>query len=150
MNHKHLQELVQNLYKIVDELEAMFPDRQFTPDGLMVGNLGECLVADLYGLDLMPPSNKGYDARTKEGKRVEIKATQSDTVAFRSCPDHTIIIRILRDGTCEECYNGPGQLIWQNFENRKKPSNGQHQISVSKIRKLDKTIPRSQRIPRIR
>jgi hypothetical protein len=70
----------------------MFTGRPFTPDGHMVGSLGECLVADAYNLDLMPPSNKGFDAKTKGGKNVEIKATQSKSVEFRSCPEHTIII----------------------------------------------------------
>lgn len=149
MDHQRFQEQVRNLYAIVDKLEAMFPGRPFTPDGHMVGSLGECLVADAYDLELMPPSNNGYDALTKAGKKVEIKATQARSVAFRSCPEHTIIIRILPDGTFEECYNGPGGLIWQHFEGRTMPSNGQYQISVNQVKELYATVPDSQRIPRI-
>jgi hypothetical protein len=40
----------------------MFPGRHFTPDGHMVGSLGECLVAHAYGLELQTASNKGFDA----------------------------------------------------------------------------------------
>ena len=65
MNHEHFQTQVKNIYKAVIELEQMFSGRPFTPDGNMVGSLRECLVADAYNLDLMPPSNKGFDAKTK-------------------------------------------------------------------------------------
>ena len=127
----------------------MFPGRPFTPDGHMVGSLGECIVADAYGLELMPPSNKGFDALSKDGKKVEIKATQSKRIAFRSCPDHTIIIRIFKDGTFEEYYNGPGERIWKTFEGRKRPSNGQYQISLGRVKALNASVPESHRVPRI-
>ena len=148
MNHDKFRKSVQDLYRIVEELEAMFPGRPFTPDGHMVGSLGEALVADAYGLELLPPSTKGKDALTREGKRIEIKATQGDRVAFRCCPQHTIIIRIYRDGTFKECYNGPGHLIWQQFEGKKLPSNGQHQISLSKVEELNRDVPESERVIR--
>jgi hypothetical protein len=147
VDHDRFQSCVKNLYSIVAELEAMFPGRPFTPDGHMVGSLGECLVADAYGLELMPPSNQGYDARAPDGKRVEIKATQASRVAFRSCPEHTIIIRILPDGSFEECFNGPGEVIWQQFHGKKMPSNGQHQISLHAVKRLNAEVPDSQRVP---
>ncbi|WP_236744354.1 DUF6998 domain-containing protein [Marinobacter similis] len=111
IDHDKFRGLVTQLYATVNELEAMFPGRHFTPDGHMVGSLGECLVADAYNLELKTASNKGYDAVTETGVEVEIKATQSNSVAFRSQPQHAIIIKILRDGTFEEIYNGPGALF---------------------------------------
>lgn len=148
MNHEHFREQVRSIYRAVTELESMFPGRPFTPDGHMVGSLGECLVADAYELSLMPPSNEGYDAITVEGKKVEIKATQSKSVAFRSCPEHTIIIRINKDGTFEEFFNGPGEIIWQQFEGKKRQSNGQYQISLNRVSVLNSTVPDVVRVPR--
>lgn len=84
INPDKLEALVRRLYKTVDELERMFPGRHFTPDGHLIGSLGECLVISAYGLTLMPASTKGYDAVSKTGTKVEIKATQSNAVAFRS------------------------------------------------------------------
>jgi len=127
----------------------MFPRRHFTPDGHMVGSIGECLVADAYDLELMPASNKGFDAISKSGKQVEIKATQSNTVAFRSRPEHAIAIKILPNGSFEEIYNGPGEIVWNYFEGRKVPSNGQFQISIFKLKKLNDEVPESQRIPTV-
>ncbi|HIG42905.1 MAG: hypothetical protein ABGY96_22545 [bacterium] len=146
MDHPHFQNLIKQLYTTVHDLEAMFPGRHFTPDGHMVGSIGECLVADAYDLELMSASNKGYDAVSSDGRKVEIKATQSRNVAFRSCPEHTIIIKIVPDGTFEECYNGPGEVIWDQFEGKKLPSNGQYQIALSKVRLLNEPVPETAKI----
>ena len=149
IDHQKLQLLVKQLYATVGELETMFPGRHFTPDGHMVGSLGECLVADAYGLELKTASNKGHDAVTENGLEVEIKATQSSSVGFRSQPQHTIIIKILRDGTFEEVYNGPGALVWQQFEGKSLPSNGQFQISVARLQKLNQSVASGDRVPSI-
>ncbi|WP_203301053.1 DUF6998 domain-containing protein [Marinobacter sediminum] len=148
IDHDKFRTLVKQLYATVNELETMFPGRHFTPDGHMVGSLGECIVADAYNLELKIASNKGYDAVTETGLEVEIKATQSKSVAFRSQPQHTIIIKILRDGTFEEIYNGPGALVWDQFTGKRLPSNGQFQISLNKLRQLNQTVAQSDRVPR--
>lgn len=148
IDHDKFQALVKQLYATVNELEDMFPGRHFTPDGHMVGSLGECLVADAYNLELKTASNKGYDAVTEIGLEVEIKATQSNSVAFRSQPQHTIIIKILRDGTFEEIFNGPGALVWDQFTGKRLPSNGQFQISLNKLRQLNQTVAPADRVPR--
>ncbi len=149
MDHDKFQELIKQLYSTVSELEFMFLGRRFTPDGHMVGSIGECLVADAYGLNLQTASNKGFDATTQDGKEVEIKATQSKSVAFRSKPEHAIIIKILPNGTFEEAYNGHGHLVWQQFLGKKLPSNGQFQISLNKLKELNKQVGDSSRVPRI-
>jgi len=67
-DREKFQNLVKQLYATVNDLEAMFPGRHFTPDGHMVGSIGETLVADAYNLELMTASNKGYDAVSSSGQ----------------------------------------------------------------------------------
>ena len=148
MNYSKLQNLIKNLYATVHELEAMFPGRHFTPDGHMVGSIGECLVADAYGLELMTASNKGFDAVSPTGIQVEIKATQANSAAFRSEPEHTIVIKILPDGTFEEIFNGPGKLVWDQFAGKTLPSNGQFQISLNKLKALNQQVKENERLPK--
>ena len=88
------------------------------------------------------------NAKSKCGKHVEIKATQSKSVAFRSSPEYAIIIKINKDGTFTEFYNGPGDLIWEQFEGRPIPSNGQYQISLSKVKKLNDIVPSGSKVSR--
>lgn len=146
MSSTKLQGLVQQLYQLTKEIGELYPGRHFTPDGHLVGSIGECIVAEAYGLQLMPASNKGFDAITSNGMQVEIKTTQGKTVGFRSPAEHVVVVKFRSDGSCFEIYNGPGDLIWQQLSNRKRPSNGQYQISVSKLMQLDKMVGESQRL----
>ena len=130
------RDLIRDLYRIVDELEALYPGRKFTPDGHLVGSIGEALVAERYGLTLMPASNKGYDATDADGRQIEIKCTGADHFAFRHESQWVIAVVLRRDGSIEEVYNGPGAPVWALFKHRKLPSNGQHRVSVKRLRKL--------------
>lgn len=118
----------------------MFPGRHFTPDGHLVGSLGECLAAYHYGLELLPASSPGADA-TKEGRKIEIKATQGTRVALRSSPEHLLVLRLDRKGGFSEVYNGPGALVWREFEGKRIPANGQHQVSLARLARLMREVP---------
>lgn len=133
-NIEQVPELIKELYKIVKKLEELFPGRPFTPDGHMVGSLGEVIVAHYYNLILEKPSVKGYDAVDTMGRKVQIKATQGNSVALRSEPEWLIIIKILKTGDYEEIYNGAGKIVWDNCG--KMQSNGQRAINLNRIKKL--------------
>ncbi len=47
-NVERVPDLVGRLYEIVSELEALFPGRYFTPDGHLVGSMGEVMAAHDY------------------------------------------------------------------------------------------------------
>ena len=150
--------LVGELYRLVAEFEAMFPGRHFTPDGHMVGSLGEAIAAHHYDLELLTASNKGFDA-VRRGQmvdgtpvagelQVEIKATQGRSVAFRSAPQHALVLQLHRDGSFTEIYNGPGALVWALFAGKPMPSNGQHQVSLTRLRRLAAEVPEASRLKR--
>ncbi|WP_026340931.1 hypothetical protein [Thioalkalivibrio sp. AKL10] len=145
MDKEHLPRLVGELYRVVGELEAMFPGRHFTPDGHLVGSLGECLAAYHYGLDLLRASSPGVDA-VKDGREIEIKATQGKSVGLRSGPEHLLVLKLDREGGFAEIYNGPGKVVWREFEGKPKPSNGQYQISVKRLTQLMEAVSPHQRV----
>ena len=115
--------LVQKLYRIVDELEHRFPGRKFTPDGHLVGSIGELVAAAKYNLELLPASFEGHDATADDAPLVQIKATQSVRVALRSEPERLIASHIEKTGNTREVYNGPGRPVWNNCGKTQK--NGQ-------------------------
>ena len=41
-------ELLASLYRIVERLEVLFPGRKFTPDGHLVGSIGEVIAARMF------------------------------------------------------------------------------------------------------
>lgn len=139
-----LSEQIKELYTITKTLEEQFPGRKFTPDGHLVGSIGEVLVADYYGLELLPNSTQTHDAISSDRKQIQIKATQVKGVNISSEPDYLIAIKILDTGTWEEVYNGPGKLAWDNAGKMQK--NGQRHISLAKLRGLMNHVPEDERI----
>lgn len=142
----HVPDIVQRLYALVGELESHFPGRKFTPDGHLVGSLGEVLAAYYYDLELLTASTERHDARSRGGRYVQVKATQARRVALRSEPDHLLVLSLLRDGTVDEVYNGPGSLAWAKIGAPQK--NGQFPLSLSTLRKLMLAVPQDARLAR--
>ena len=142
-----LSDKIKELYKITSELEQTYPGRKFTVDGHLVGSIGEVIVAEHYGLSLLPNSTRTHDAISAEGKMVQIKATQVKGISISSEPDYVIVIRILSDGSWEEIYNGPGKPVWDNAGKMQK--NGQRPISLSKLQKLMGSINEKDMIARV-
>lgn len=149
MNTERFPQIIAEMYKLVDELEAMFQGRHFTPDGHTVGSIGEAIAAYYYGLTLLPASTKGMDAKI-ESNPVEIKATQGDSIAPRCHPERLLVILLKRDGSWEEVYNGPGDVVWQLVGNKPLPKNGQYQVRCRKLRELNQTVSAELRIARTR
>lgn len=135
------------LYQTARELEQLFPGRHYTPDGHMIGSIGEALAASCYGLELFPASEKTHDAKASDGRLVQIKATQINRVAISSEPEWLLVLKIHEDGTFSEKYNGPGKPVWENCGKMQK--NGQRTISLSKLKMLQKEVPEDKRIKRV-
>ena len=87
-NNALISEKVKRIYAITAELEDLYPGRHFTPDGHMVGSIGEVLVAENYGLKLLPASYETHDAVAPDGRYVQIKATQVKQISISSEPDY--------------------------------------------------------------
>jgi hypothetical protein len=146
-DNERFPKLIQELYRVVVELEAMFPGRPFTPDGHMVGSLAECFAEYYYDLKLYACSHPGHDAYTVDCE-VEIKATQGSSVSLRSGPDMLLVFKLLRDGSFEEIYNGPGTQVWALVESKPRPSNGQYKIGLAQLRKLMQNVPLERQLQR--
>jgi hypothetical protein len=68
-----LRDLISQLYAVVASLEEEFEGRKFTPDGHLVGSIGEVVAAYAFNLKLLPASNATHDAEAPDGTLVQIK-----------------------------------------------------------------------------
>ena len=114
LSQKQAAEKIKQLYEISAELERLFPGRHYTPDGHMIGSIGEALAASYYGLELFTASAETHDAKAADGRLVQVKATQISRIALSSEPQWLLVLRIHRDGTFSKEYNGPGKLAWEH------------------------------------
>jgi hypothetical protein len=137
--------LVKQLYKIVQEFEKLFPGRRFTPDGHLVGSIGEVIAAHRYQLTLVRAGEPGYDAITDTNLCVEIKITQGKGVGLRAEPEHLLVFFLTSEGEAQEIYNGPGAEVWNVCGSLQK--NGQRRIGLAKLKRLMQKVDKLNRLP---
>jgi hypothetical protein len=143
-------EAVKELLGIVGRLHATFKHKAFTLDGRLVGDLGEVLVEQTYELTLLDGLQKHYDAKTPDGKHVQIKATMKTNVTFPvdHTPDHYLAVKINADGCIDEVFNGPGAIARELVKDRKDTKTNLHSISIRALQKQQGKVKDSERIPR--
>lgn len=144
-------ELVEDLHRVVTELEAMHPGRKFPLDGHLVGSIGEAAAEALFDLELVATSSAGHDAVARDGRKVEIKATYGNkSVAVRATSStHAVALIVLRLSRVpgvehEVIYNGSLSAALEIAGTYQ--SNGQASMSLSRLRALNVTVDASERI----
>jgi|SRR5689334_1087585 len=141
-----IRELIRQLYSVVSELEREFEGRKFTPDGHLVGSIGEVVAAYAFGLKLLPASNEIHDAEAADGTPVQIKLTGGTKgISMYSEPVHLIVLQ-LSGNAFRTVYNGPGKPAWERCGTVQK--NGQKTVSLTLLRGLDNMADR--KLPQIR
>ena len=146
MNKSKVRQLIQELFKICNQLEAELPGRGLLPAGQQLGNLGELLIADRFGLELTPPMHKAIDAHTTDGTKVQIKTTTSRGVRIplgheQPADDIHLLAGLLNaNGTCEVIFNGPMVLAWAIRQPTPK-SGGVAFVSKGPLERLAREIP---------
>ena len=146
MNHSKVRKLIKKLFDVSNQLETELPGRGLMPSGQQLGNLGELLIANQFGLTLAPPMQKSIDAHTANGTKVQIKTTTSRGVGIplgRDKPTadiHLLAGLLSADGTCELIFNGPMVLAWDIRQPTRK-SNGVAFISKGPLIRLAHQIP---------
>ncbi|MGD1095881.1 MAG: hypothetical protein ABSB35_28300 [Bryobacteraceae bacterium] len=145
---QRLPELLRDLFRIVDELEFVF-ERPFPPDGHMVGSIGEVIAAFIYDLELLPWGSESHDAKSKDGRNVQVKLTSGKRmVSVYGEPDHLIVLQLVWRTEVVEVYNGPAAIAWAIAGKPQK--NGQRSISLQWLRGLQKSVPSESVLPQVR
>jgi hypothetical protein len=124
------------IYRATAELSERYPGRPFTPDGHLVGSIGEVVAAEALGLKLYPPSHAGHDAYDANGD-VQIKMTAGKSVAMYDCCKRLVVLKVVSPEKAEIVYDGRGDVAWDAAG--KKGKNGQRVISLARLQKLSRS-----------
>lgn len=99
-NLKQIEQLKRYIFEIYRDIEIMNREynRHFTMDGHLLGSVGEVFASFYYGIELYEASHKIHDG-IKDGKEVQIKITQKDSVEVKGIPEFLLVLKIvyLRD-----------------------------------------------------
>lgn len=124
---------VATIYRAVAEVEARYYPRKFTPDGHLVGSIGEVVAAEALSLTLYPMSHAGHDAYDANGD-VQIKMTAGKSVAMYAECARLVVILVVSSEEAEIVYDGHGAPAWGCTGKIQK--NGQRVVSLTKLRAL--------------
>lgn len=143
----HVRDLVSARNSLRDHYAGT--DLRFTFDGNLVGDLGEAVAAELFGLRLAGRSNHGIDGYTSDGRRsVQVKASGTRRgPAFRPIKEHADYLLVLHFdfGACtgEVIYNGPEAPVVARLKN----FSGQRCVSLPALIRLNAAVPDHERLP---
>lgn len=145
-DHKIINAAIVKIFDGIEQLRDAFPTKRFTIDGRLVGDIGEAIVQRDYDVKLYDKVAEGYDGETTEGRRVQIKATFQDSLTIAKTPDYYLGIKIFKDGTYEEIFNGPGRFIEEQYGHRKGYGEELLSFPIPGLKELSKKVPGNERI----
>lgn len=141
-NIEYIKKKLHELLSIVKELEEHFPGRKFTLDGHLFGSLGEVIASYFYGITLAPNSTKKHDG-TIDGKEVQIKITQKESIEIKDVPDYLLVLFWNKqDEEIYEVYNGPCDWLRE----RKLTNSGEYSVTLTTLYKENSKISDDKRI----
>jgi hypothetical protein len=128
---------VARIYEAVSKLEARYTGRKFTPDGHLVGSIGEVIAAEALGLTLRSASYPGHDAFDAAGD-VQIKMTGQNgkRIALYATCVRLVVLKVVSPHEAEIIYDGPGEPVWVAAGPMGK--NGQRVIGLSRLREISR------------
>jgi hypothetical protein len=148
MSHAKLKAHIERLLAIIAEMQLDFPNKRFTLDGRLVGDIGEIAAAELYAIKLAEGQAQLHDATTIDGRRVQIKVTMKEALGFGNVPDYYLGLRISPAGDIDEIFNGPGSVIWEAIKHRKRPKNYLFALPIGFLRRLNENVADIDRVRR--
>ncbi len=145
-DYETIKEALQKIFDGISQLRKASPNKKFTIDGRLVGDIGEAIVQRDYNVTLYEKLIKGYDGETDDGRLVQIKATFKNSLTFTKTPDYYLGIKINEDGSYSEIYNGPGKYIKKEYEHRKGFGEKLLSFPNSVLNEISKNIPISEKV----
>lgn len=130
------QAILSSIFSSQRALRALAPEYRWAGLGNLLGDFGELLATDHYQLEKAPSGSGDYDAKTQDGRSVQIKTNfAANQIGFRGEADLLLVLGIHEDGSWEEIYFGAYRSVKEQA--RYSARDNKHMIAVSKLRGLN-------------
>jgi len=136
------------IFRGIGQLKARFPEKAFTIDGRLVGDIGEVIAALEYDVTLFEVQTPAHDGQTSDGRKVQVKATFKEKLTITAVPELYLGLQLFEDGTHKEIFNGPGAIIAEKFRHRSGFGEKQLSLSITALATLSRNVPSHQRVAR--
>ncbi|CAN5267788.1 hypothetical protein BH10PSE9_BH10PSE9_10620 [soil metagenome] len=131
--------IIASLFASQRALRALAPEYKWAGLGNLLGDFGEFIAMRQYGLTKALSGSDGYDAKTADGKSVQVKTNHAASqIGFRGTADLMLVLHVDSSGECEEVYYGPFAPV--KAASRYSARDNKDMIAVSKLRTLKKIL----------
>lgn len=113
------------------------------PEGSVADAVAQGIAEAFYDVRVL------LDGYAAEPPALIVKAAQAGKVWLDVCPEHLLVLRLFRDASFEEVYNGPGDLAWQLAEAVVRRSKGPWAVKLPALRKAMQAVADDERLARI-
>ena len=130
-----IKHIMATVFSVQNALRALAPQFKWAGMGNLLGDYGEYICIESYGLTKAPAGASGYDAIDSNGKTVQIKTNHAASmVGYRGEADLFLVIHVDSKGDYEEIYYGDFDIVKENSNFSKRDN--KRTITISKLRKL--------------
>ncbi|NLS69330.1 hypothetical protein E3H11_10440 [Bradyrhizobium brasilense] len=106
--------ILASLFASQRTLKSLAPQLKWAGLGNLLGDYGEFIAVEAYGLQQAPRGANGYDAITPDGRKVQVKANYAASqIGFRGEADLLLCLKIDLTGDWTEIYYGDFSLVKQ-------------------------------------
>ena len=143
---------VRKHYESILRAQGSQVELKFTLDGNLVGDIGEAIATELFGVTLVAKkATEGIDGHARDGRTVQVKATGTKRgPAFRQTEtraDHLLFFCLdFETGTGSVAYNGPEHYVMKYLP---EVFAGQRMVSRGLIQRADEQVQDAERLPRL-
>lgn len=139
------QHILASIFASQKALQTLAPEYRWAGLGNLLGDFGELVATDHYGLIKAAAGSGDFDAKTADGKTVQIKTNfAASQIGFRGTADILLVIGVNGDGTWQEIYFGPFSTVKgiARFSAR----DNKNMVAISKLHALQVCDKRAGRV----
>ena len=143
---------IQELISARNKLRSRYASSklQFTLDGNLVGDIGEAIAAEIFGVRLVRGGTTGIDGHAPDGRSVQVKATGTGRGPVFRCvdtrADHLLFFSLdFENLKGEVTFNGPEDIALRSMPIK---WDNQRPVSMTKIKEANRSVLDDQRLRR--
>jgi hypothetical protein len=127
--------IISSLFASQRALRALAPEYKWAGLGNLLGDFGEFIATQEYGLAKASSGSEGYDAKTADGRSVQVKTNHAASqIGFRGNADLMLVLHVQTSGEWEEIYFGPFGAV--KAASRYSARDNKEMIAISKLRTM--------------
>jgi len=135
-----VQAILASIFASQKALQTLAPEYRWTGLGNLLGDFGELVATDYYGLTKAAPGSGDYDGKMPDGRNRADKTNYSaDQIGFRGEADLMLVIGVRSDGSWEQIYFGDFASVKGAARYSKRDN--KHMIAVSKLKAVQAISP---------